>query len=131
MKKPLLQSQLPKNLSETLCGAHPPPTLRQWCMGGGFDHTGRTVIIAATVRNAAGRQCTETINGIKMASTLSAPTAARELTEVVKMCDLTYMDCWNYVAPLILAKNGTLDMDIYVMVFHALKEADERMKENA
>ena len=28
------------------------------------------------------------------------------------MGDLTYMDCWNYVAPLILAKNGTLDMDI-------------------
>lgn len=45
------------------------------------------------------------------------------------MADLTYMDCWNYVAPLILAKNGTLDMDIYVMVFQALKEADERRKE--
>ena len=46
------------------------------------------------------------------------------------MIELTYMDCWNYVAPLILAKNGTLNMDIYVMVFQALKEADERRKEN-
>lgn len=46
------------------------------------------------------------------------------------MTDLTYMDCWNYVAPLILAKNGTLDMDIYVMVFQALKEADERSNKN-
>ena len=45
------------------------------------------------------------------------------------MSDLTYMDCWNYVAPLILAKNGTLDMDIYVMVFQTLKEAEERRKE--
>lgn len=46
------------------------------------------------------------------------------------MTDLTYMDCWSYVAPLILAKNGTLDMDIYVMVFQALKEADERRNKN-
>jgi hypothetical protein len=46
------------------------------------------------------------------------------------MTDLTYMGCWNYVAPLILAKNGTLDMDIYVMVFQALKEADERRNKN-
>lgn len=46
------------------------------------------------------------------------------------MDDLTYMDCWNYVAPLILAKNGTLDMDIYVMVFQALNEAEERRKKN-
>ena len=44
------------------------------------------------------------------------------------MADLTYMDCWHYVAPLILARNGTLDMDVYVMVFQALKEADERSK---
>lgn len=46
------------------------------------------------------------------------------------MDDLTYMDCWHYVAPLILSRNGTLDMDVYVMVFQALKEADARRKEN-
>lgn len=44
-------------------------------MGGGLGRIGGTVIIAATVRNAAGRQCIKIISGIKMASTLSAPTA--------------------------------------------------------
>lgn len=43
-------------------------------MDGGFDHTGRTVTIAVTVRSVAGRRCTETISGIKTVSTLSAPT---------------------------------------------------------
>lgn len=41
------------------------------------------------------------------------------------MTDLTYMDCWNYIAPLIPISSET-SQDIYVMVFQALKEADER-----
>lgn len=46
------------------------------------------------------------------------------------MADLTYMDCWNYVAPLIPVKSGSIVVDIYVMTFQALKEADERRKKN-
>ena len=39
--------------------------------------------------------------------------------------NLTYMDCWNFVAPLIPV-NVDYTMDIYVMVFNALKEAEKR-----
>lgn len=45
------------------------------------------------------------------------------------MTDLTYMDCWNYIAPLIPISSET-SQDIYVMVFRALKEADERRNKN-
>ena len=44
------------------------------------------------------------------------------------MSDITYMDCWNYIAPLIPVTSGTYSADVYVMVFHALKEAEERRK---
>ena len=37
----------------------------------------------------------------------------------------TYMDCWHFIAPLIPVDNG-FTMDVYVMVFEALKEAEER-----
>lgn len=39
--------------------------------------------------------------------------------------DITYMDCWNFVAPLIPVTTD-YTMDIYVMVFNALKEAEKR-----
>ena len=39
--------------------------------------------------------------------------------------DITYMDCWHFIAPLIPV-NTDYTMDIYVMVFHALKEAEKR-----
>lgn len=45
------------------------------------------------------------------------------------MADLTYMDCWHYIAPLIPISSET-SQRIYVMVFQALKEADERRKDN-
>jgi hypothetical protein len=45
------------------------------------------------------------------------------------MTDLTYMDCWHFIAPLIPISSETLQ-DIYVMVFQALKEADERRNKN-
>nr|DAU81946.1 MAG TPA: hypothetical protein [Caudoviricetes sp.] len=45
------------------------------------------------------------------------------------MADLTYMDCWYYLAPLIPINNDT-SQKIYVMVFQALKEAEERRKNN-
>ena len=45
------------------------------------------------------------------------------------MADLTYMDCWHYIAQLIPISSET-SQRIYVMVFQALKEADERRKEN-
>lgn len=38
---------------------------------------------------------------------------------------LTYMDCWHFVAPLIPV-NTDYTMDIYVMVFGALKEAEKK-----
>lgn len=40
----------------------------------------------------------------------------------------TYMDCWHFVAKL-LPINSETARTIYCMVFHALKEADERQKE--
>lgn len=39
--------------------------------------------------------------------------------------ELTYMDCWHFIAPLIPA-NTDYTMDIYVMVFCALKEAEKK-----
>lgn len=38
---------------------------------------------------------------------------------------LTYMDCWQFIAPLIPV-NTDYTMDIYVMVFNALKEAEKK-----
>ena len=58
-----------------------------------------------------------------------AQIAARGWTEAMEMTDLTYMDCWNYIAPLIPISSET-SQDIYVMVFQALKEADERRNKN-
>lgn len=37
----------------------------------------------------------------------------------------TYMDCWRFIAPLIPV-NTDSTMDIYVMVLHALKEAEKK-----
>ncbi len=45
------------------------------------------------------------------------------------MADLTYMDCWYFIAPLIPISTET-SQEIYVMVFQALKEADERRKKD-
>ncbi len=45
------------------------------------------------------------------------------------MADLTYMDCWNYIAPLIPI-SSEMSQEIYAMVFQALKEADDRRKDN-
>lgn len=39
--------------------------------------------------------------------------------------DLTYMDCWYFVAPLIPV-NSDYTQDVYIMVFHALKEAEAK-----
>lgn len=39
--------------------------------------------------------------------------------------EITYMDCWHFIAPLIPV-NTDYSMDIYVMVFHALKEAEKK-----
>ena len=47
------------------------------------------------------------------------------------MAEITYMDCWHFIAPLIPFKVDTYSMDVYVMTFQALKEAEERRaKEN-
>ena len=39
--------------------------------------------------------------------------------------EITYMDCWHFIAPLIPV-NTDRTMDIYVMVFGALKEAEKK-----
>lgn len=39
--------------------------------------------------------------------------------------ELTYMDCWHFIAPLI-PMNSDHAQDVYVMVFHALKEAEKK-----
>ena len=38
---------------------------------------------------------------------------------------ITFMDCWHFIAPLIPV-NSDHTMDIYVMVFGALKEAEKK-----
>lgn len=39
--------------------------------------------------------------------------------------NLTYMDCWHYVAPL-LPVDTDLWLEVYVMIFHALTEAEKK-----
>lgn len=38
--------------------------------------------------------------------------------------EITYMDCWHYVAPL-LPVTTDFGKEVYVMIFHALKEAEK------
>lgn len=42
--------------------------------------------------------------------------------------EITYMDCWHFIAPLIPV-NTDYTMDIYVMVFGALKKAEKKRLE--
>lgn len=46
--------------------------------------------------------------------------------------DLTYLDCWRFVAPLIPVTDDETSQWVYVMVFNALNEAEKRRvkKEN-
>ena len=39
--------------------------------------------------------------------------------------DITYMDCWHYVAPL-LPVTTDFGKEVYVMIFHALGEAEKK-----
>lgn len=41
------------------------------------------------------------------------------------MAEITYMDCWHFIAPLIPIDNA-YSRRVYVTVFHALQEAEER-----
>ena len=42
---------------------------------------------------------------------------------------LTYMDCWAFIAPLIpIHHDDNYTTKIYVMVYDALKKAEEREK---
>lgn len=50
--------------------------------------------------------------------------------KVLTMADLTYMDCWDYIAPRIPITSDRMTTEVYVMVFQALKEAEERRKDN-
>lgn len=46
------------------------------------------------------------------------------------MADLTYMDCWDYIAPRIPITSDRMTTEVYVMVFQALQEAEKRRKDN-
>lgn len=43
--------------------------------------------------------------------------------------DLTYLDCWNFVAPLILGSNSETAYTVYTMTFLALREAERQRVE--
>lgn len=45
---------------------------------------------------------------------------------------LTYLDCWHFIAPLIPVTDDKTSQWVYVMTFHALNEAEKRRvkKEN-
>lgn len=43
------------------------------------------------------------------------------------MADPTYMDCWNFIMPLIPIDNETA-RQVYIMTFMALQEAEKRRK---
>lgn len=39
--------------------------------------------------------------------------------------DITFMDCWRFIAPLIPVDTD-YTMDIYIMVFKAMEEAEKK-----
>lgn len=43
--------------------------------------------------------------------------------------EITYMDCWHYIAPIIPITDNEYSMQVYVMIFKALSDADKREKE--
>ena len=43
------------------------------------------------------------------------------------MADPTYMDCWNFIVPLIPIDNETA-RQVYIMTFMALQKAEKRRK---
>lgn len=65
-----------------------------------------------------GKERTKPIN--------SAPLNQEEKVDENSMSnELTYMDCWNFIAPL-LPVNTDFGQELYVMIFHALKEAEKK-----
>lgn len=51
--------------------------------------------------------------------------STRKVVENRMSNDITYMDCWGFIAPLIPVDTD-FTMDIYIMVFGALKEAEKK-----
>lgn len=43
--------------------------------------------------------------------------------------DLTYLDCWNFIAPLIPVTDDKTSQMVYTMVFLALREAEKQRVE--
>ena len=52
----------------------------------------------------------------------------QERSERVNKDNITYMDCWSYIAPIIPITEDPISTRIYVMVFKALSDADEKEK---
>ena len=40
--------------------------------------------------------------------------------------ELTYIDCWYFIAPLIPVTDDETSKTVYVMTYNALKEAEKR-----
>lgn len=40
--------------------------------------------------------------------------------------DLTYLDCWHFIAPLIPVSDDKTSQMVYTMVFLALREAEKQ-----
>lgn len=51
------------------------------------------------------------------------------LSDFIKERNITYMDCWHFIAPLIPISEDDLTTQIYVMTYKALADADEREEE--
>lgn len=43
--------------------------------------------------------------------------------------DLTYLDCWDFIAPMIPVTDDQTSKLVYVMTYHALNEAEKRRVE--
>lgn len=60
---------------------------------------------------------------------MAGETVAHHNNDEVKNDDMrnepTYMDCWHYVAPL-LPVTTDFGKEVYVMIFRALKDAEEK-----
>ncbi len=58
---------------------------------------------------------------------MSAKTIFAATARNAGMGDITFMDCWHFIAPLI-PTNTDFAREVYVMTFKALKDAEEHRK---
>ena len=54
----------------------------------------------------------------------------KERSERVNKDNITYKDCWSFIAPLIPITEDPITARIYVMTYKALADAEERENNN-